>query len=220
MPDGTRWLGSPSFLLPRTQQDAAFADSATYRPTRALVAQRLLIDALRIVLPGFIAAGALVILAYGLWTGADLLPLPALLAAAPLLLVAAALSAALAVVAVKWLLMGTYRPTVQPLWSMYVWLNEVVNAAYEAVATPLIEPLGGTPFLPAYLRLLGCKVGRWTYIDTTLFLRVRPRRDRRLCRAEPRRHGTDAPVRGQDHEVGTAGDRRRMLTRELDGRSL
>ncbi len=169
MPDGTRWLGSPSFPLPRTQQDASFADSTTYQPSRAAVAQRLLIDALRIVLPGFIAAGALFVLVRSLWAAADGLSLPALLAAAPILLAGAAVAAALAVVAIKWLLMGTFRATVQPLWSIYVWLNEVVNAAYEAVATPVIEPLAGTPFLPAYLRLLGCKIGRWAYVGTTLF---------------------------------------------------
>ncbi len=169
VPDGTRWLGSPAFLLPRTQQDASFAESTTYQPPRALVVQRLLIDAVRILLPGFIAAAALVALAYGLLLAADLLALPALLAVAPALAVAAAMAAALAVAGVKWLLMGTYRPTVRPLWSMYVWLNEVVNGAYESIATPVIEPLGGTPLLPAYLRLLGCKVGRWAYIDTTLF---------------------------------------------------
>jgi non-ribosomal peptide synthetase-like protein len=169
VPDGTRWLGSPSFLLPRTQQDAAFAESTTYRPPRALVAQRLLIDAVRILLPGFIAVGALAALSYGLLAAADVAPLLAVFAAAPAIAFAAAMAAALAVVAVKWVLMGTYRPTMQPLWSMYVWLNEVVNGAYEAVATPVIESLGGTPLLPAYLRLLGCKVGRWCYIDTTLF---------------------------------------------------
>jgi non-ribosomal peptide synthetase-like protein len=131
--------------------------------------QRLLIDAVRILLPGFIAAGALIALAYGLLAAADTLALPAVFAVAPGLAFATAMAAALAVVAVKRLLMGTYRPTVQPLWSMYVWLNEVVNGAYEAIATPVIEALGGTPLLPAYLRLLGCRVGRWCYIDTTLF---------------------------------------------------
>jgi non-ribosomal peptide synthetase-like protein len=169
VPDGTRWLGSPSFLLPRTQQDSSFADSQTYQPTRALFVQRLLIDAVRITLPGFIAAATLGVLIYGLLTAADLLPLPAFFAAAPIVVLGTAAAAAMAVVGVKWLLMGTFGPTVQPLWSMYVWLNEVVNAAYESIATPLIEPLGGTPFLPAYLRLLGSKVGRWAYIDTTLF---------------------------------------------------
>lgn len=169
MPDGTRWLGSPSFLLPHTQQDTSFAESTTYRPTRALVAQRLAIDAMRILLPGCIAAGALTLLAWGLLTLAGMVSLPAFFAAAPALAMGAALAAGMAVVGVKWLIMGRYKPTVRPLWCTYVWLNELVNGAYEAVATPLIEPLSGTPFLPAYLRLLGCRIGRWAYIDTTLF---------------------------------------------------
>ena len=169
VPDGTRWLGSPSFLLPRTQHDATFAESATYRPPRGLVVQRLLIDAIRVLLPGLIAAGALLALAHGLLAVADVLSLPAALAVAPAFAFAAAMAAALAVVALKWLLMGTFRPTIEPLWSMYVWLNEVVNGAYETLATPIIEPLGGTLLLPAYLRLLGCKIGRWCYLDTTLF---------------------------------------------------
>lgn len=169
VPDGTRWLGSPPFLLPRTQQDASFTDSTTYQPARALVVQRLLIDAMRITLPGFIVAAALIVLSYALLMAANSLSSPAFFAAAPMAVAGAALASAMAVVGVKWLLMGTYEATVQPLWSMYVWLNEVVNAAYESIATPVIEPLGGTPFLPAYLRLLGCKVGRWAYVDTTLF---------------------------------------------------
>jgi non-ribosomal peptide synthetase-like protein len=168
-PDGTRWLGSPSFALPKTQQDSSFADSTTYQPTRALVVQRLLIEAVRITLPGFIAATALFVLTCGLFMAADLLSLLVFFAVTPIVVFGAVLVSALAVVGVKWLLMGTYRPTVQPLWSIYVWLGEVVNGAYESIATPLIEPLAGTPFLPAYLRLLGCKIGRWAYIETTLF---------------------------------------------------
>lgn len=169
MPDGTRWLGSPSFLLPHTQHDASFAESTTYEPTRWLIAQRLILDAVRILLPGFMAAGAFVFLVYALLDLAERVPAAAFFALAPIVALSAALLAALSVVVVKWILMGRFKPTVQPLWSMYVWLNEVVNGAFEAIATPVIEPFGGTPFLPAYLRLLGCKVGRWTYIDTTLF---------------------------------------------------
>jgi non-ribosomal peptide synthetase-like protein len=169
VPDGTRWLGSPSFLLPRIQKNRSFAANLTYQPTRALVVQRLLIDAVRIILPGLIATAALSILTWGLVTTIDLLSLPAFFVVAPLLACGAALAAATTVVGVKWLLMGTYVPTVQPLWSMYVWLNEVVNGAYESIATPVIEPLAGTPLLPAYLRLLGCKIGRWSCVETTLF---------------------------------------------------
>ncbi|KAB2915822.1 MAG: amino acid adenylation domain-containing protein [Hyphomicrobiaceae bacterium] len=169
MPDGTRWLGSPPFVLPRTQQDASFDSDTTYLPPRVLVVQRLLVDAVRILLPGFISAAALVILVYGLLSAAASLASSLFYVVAPLLVLAAGIGLLLAVAGVKWLLLGRFRPTVQPLWSMYVWLNEVINGAYESIATPLLEPLAGTPFLPAYLRLLGCKVGRWTYIETTLF---------------------------------------------------
>ncbi|MBN9290543.1 MAG: thioester reductase, partial [Hyphomicrobium denitrificans] len=36
-------------------------------------------------------------------------------------------------------------------------------------AAPAMAPLLGTPFLAAYLRLMGCKVGKWCYLGTTLF---------------------------------------------------
>ncbi len=65
--------------------------------------------------------------------------------------------------------MGRFKPIVKPLWSMFVWLNEVVNGAYESVAAPALAPLLGTPFFAPYLRLLGCKVGRHVFLETTLF---------------------------------------------------
>jgi non-ribosomal peptide synthetase-like protein len=52
---------------------------------------------------------------------------------------------------------------------MYVWLNEMVNGAYESVMAPAIAPFLGTPFLAFFLRLIGCKIGKHTYIETTLF---------------------------------------------------
>jgi non-ribosomal peptide synthetase-like protein len=72
------------------------------------------------------------------------------------------------VVLLKWLVMGRYKPTTQPLWSTFVWRTELVTATYENLAVSnLLEPLRGTPWLPAYLRLLGCKIGKRCYMDTT-----------------------------------------------------
>src|SRR5438094_10667610 len=69
------------------------------------------------------------------------------------------------------MLMGRYRPFVHPLWSFFVWRLELANALYEFLASPLLlEPLQGTPFLPWYLRLLGARIGRRTYLHTTGFL--------------------------------------------------
>jgi non-ribosomal peptide synthetase-like protein len=70
---------------------------------------------------------------------------------------------------VKVLAMGRFEPVIKPLWSTYVWWNEVVNGAYETIAAPALAPLLGTPFFNAYLRLLGCKIGKHAYIGTTLF---------------------------------------------------
>jgi non-ribosomal peptide synthetase-like protein len=69
----------------------------------------------------------------------------------------------------KRVLIGTFRPTVKPLWSMFVWLNEVVNGVYETVGAPLLGPLLGTRFCAFWLRRLGCRIGRGVYLETTLF---------------------------------------------------
>jgi non-ribosomal peptide synthetase-like protein len=45
----------------------------------------------------------------------------------------------------------------------------MVNGAYESVMAPAIAPLLGTPFVATFLRLIGCKVGRQCYIESTLF---------------------------------------------------
>src|SRR5262249_52856913 len=54
-------------------------------------------------------------------------------------------------------------------WSSYVWLNEMLNGAYEAVMAPAVGPYLGTPFAAALFRLIGCRIGRHTFIETTLF---------------------------------------------------
>jgi non-ribosomal peptide synthetase-like protein len=169
VPAGTRWLGSPSFRLPRTQEDVSFAEEQTYRPSRKLYIARLLIDAVRVLLPGLIIAAVAIALTFTTVSIYRAIPIWAFLAAAPLMLFVATMAAALWAVGVKWVLMGRFRPEVKPLWSTYVWLNEVVNGAYESVAAPAIAPLMGTPFISAFMRLLGCRIGRWVYLDTTLF---------------------------------------------------
>jgi len=74
----------------------------------------------------------------------------------------------LVVVALKWVLVGRYRPRAAPMWTLFVWLSEAVTNVYESLAVPnLLEHLRGTPLLPWALRLLGTKIGRGVYLDTT-----------------------------------------------------
>jgi non-ribosomal peptide synthetase-like protein len=73
------------------------------------------------------------------------------------------------VAVVKWVAMRRFEPVIKPLWCRYVWWNEVVNGAYETIGAPALAPWLGTPVFNAYLRLLGCRIGRRSYVGTTLF---------------------------------------------------
>jgi non-ribosomal peptide synthetase-like protein len=167
-PDGT-WFGSPPISLPVRQTVGLFDEGARFNPSPRLVATRLAIEAVRVTLSLtlFVAFFSLLLSAVGelddLRNGGYLI-----LFAFPFLYAGFALACGLSVVLLKWLVMGRYRPTTQPLWSTFVWRTELVTATYENLAVPnLLEPLRGTPWLPAYLRLLGAKIGKRCYIDTT-----------------------------------------------------
>ena len=169
-PDGT-WFGSPPISLPVRQTVALFDEGARFNPRRRLVATRLAIEAVRVTLSLtlFIAFFSLLLSAVGelddLRNGGYWI-----LVTFPFLYIGFALACGLSVVLLKWLVMGRYKPTTQPLWSPFVWRTELVTATYENLAVPnLLEPLRGTPWLAAYLRLLGCQIGRRCYIDTTDF---------------------------------------------------
>jgi non-ribosomal peptide synthetase-like protein len=168
-PDGSEWLGSPSFALPHRRRVEGYDARVTHEPTPRLVAGRLAVDALRILIPSTIVTAEVVGLgALASFTHARL-PLAAWLLALPPAATAAAAAALACVVVTKKILVGTFRPTVKPLWSAFVWLNEAVNGAYETVAAPLLVPLLGTPYCAFWLRRLGCKIGRRAYLETTLF---------------------------------------------------
>jgi hypothetical protein len=169
VPDGTDWLGSPAFRLPNRQKVGGFNESLTFRPTRKLYLQRAFVDALRVLIPGYIGftlglAGTFVLLytyeIYGVWTAFAVAPFSGL--------ILAALAVAF-VVALKWAVMGKFKPVIVPLWCPYVWCNEMINGVYESIMAPVVAAFFGTPFAAPLLRLLGCRIGRHCYIATSLF---------------------------------------------------
>jgi non-ribosomal peptide synthetase-like protein len=96
------------------------------------------------------------------------LPALAVLALFPLLVAGAGVAAASSVVALKWLLVGRYRPSVKPLWCDFVWRTEIVAALHEQVAQPLLlYMLKGTPLVAIYFRLLGARIGKRVLMETT-----------------------------------------------------
>lgn len=168
-PAGTDWLGSPAFQLPNRQKIGGFEETATYRPTAKLYFQRAVVDALRILIPAytstFLGLSGIAALLYGY----EVYGMPITFTFLPVLGLLAAAIAVLIVVGLKWMVMGRFKPVIVPLWSPYVWFNEMVNGAYESIMAPVLSAFFGTPFAAPLLRLLGCKIGRHCYIATALF---------------------------------------------------
>ena len=54
------------------------------------------------------------------------------------------------------------------MWTPFVWLSEAATNLYEGIAVPwFLRYLRGTPWLGDAFNLLGAKVGRGVYLDTT-----------------------------------------------------
>jgi non-ribosomal peptide synthetase-like protein len=168
MAPGQVWLGSPAILLPAREGDLGFDRTLTFQPSRARWLARALIETLRIVLPMafVIAAGYLVVhtaIPFAEEEEWGMLAWVLALAGCVYGVASFALVAAL-----KWCLIGRYRPTARPMWSPYVWTSEAVTSVYESLAVPnFLDFLRGTPLLPWALRLLGMKAGRRVFMDTT-----------------------------------------------------
>jgi non-ribosomal peptide synthetase-like protein len=167
--DGTRWLGSPSFELPTMQPVDAIDESRTYAPHPGLVVVRGAMEMLRILLPACIVASQLVAFVYSLAVCYPALPGSAVLLIMSCVSLILSLTSVLAAACVKWILIGRFDPTTRPLWCPYVWANEIVNGVYESLAANTMSPLLGTPFVAPCLRLMGCKIGKWVFLETTLF---------------------------------------------------
>jgi non-ribosomal peptide synthetase-like protein len=165
------WFGTPAVFLPQRQVSGQFDEGSTFRPPRRLVRQRLAIEFARIILPltAVIALTSLMMSAIGTlddddWGAADIATV------FPVFYLCFALAIGAFVVVLKWLVVGRYRPAEKPLWNRFVWRSELVTSTYENLAVPFFaDMLRGTPFLPAYLRLLGCRIGRRVFLDTTDF---------------------------------------------------
>ena len=162
------WLGSPPFQLPARQVVDQFDAARTYRPTAKLYAQRLLHETVRVFLPGLCSLVVASILIEGFVEIWDKTSLMGALACVPLLYLLGTLVGALICRVSKAVLIGRYRPTIQPLWSQFVWKTETHSSVLHDFGTPLfISDLMGTPFLSGFMRFMGAKVGKRAFINTT-----------------------------------------------------
>ncbi len=167
--DNTRWLGSPGFALPNTQEAGQFTEQQTYRPKTILIELRSAVEFLRVVLPDVIAVYEMILLCVAIDLTYYLLPLWALAVVVPGAIFVLSFATVATVALVKTIMIGRFKPVVVPFWSSYVWLNDVINGLYESIAAAAMMPFMGTPFISTCLRMMGCKVGRWVFLETTLF---------------------------------------------------
>ncbi|MER5349244.1 Pls/PosA family non-ribosomal peptide synthetase [Kitasatospora sp. NPDC002551] len=161
---GGSYLGMPPVRLPRSADRAD--QSLTYEPPARLLWARGLVEVARL-LP-VLASGALgaLTLAALSWLSSAWSPLAAAALSGAVLLAAGTVACAVAVAA-KWLLVGRFRAVEHPLWSGFVWRNELADTFVEVLAVPwLVGAVPGTPVLNLWLRALGARVGRGVWCES------------------------------------------------------
>ena len=163
-PAGSSWLGQPPMLLPR-KADAA-DPARTFDPPGRLILARACVEVCRLI--PVIMSGALGVLVFSV-LGFLLIRLGLALTAAAsgLVLLAAGLLACAITTAAKWILVGRCRAAEHPLWSSFVWRNELADTFVEELAVPWLAGSAiGTPLLNVWLRSLGARIGRGAWIET------------------------------------------------------
>jgi non-ribosomal peptide synthetase-like protein len=166
----TSWFGSPAIFLPKRETFLGFSEEQTYIPTKKLFFQRLVFDFVRVIMPATILFVVLALQFFIVTWLDDHFSLLHTILLFPLFDIAIIFGIAGLVIISKWIFMGRYKPDVQPAWSLFVWKNELVTALYDAVMSPmLLEGLSGTPFMSFFMRLLGAKIGKRVFFDTTFF---------------------------------------------------
>ncbi|MBL8993988.1 MAG: peptide synthetase, partial [Spirochaetia bacterium] len=163
------WFGSPAIALPRREKSKPFDESLTIRPSVLRRTARGLVELVRILIPQTaVFCFSILFIAYT----HDLLTETAwwqILLLFPFYYLGfVGIPAFLVVLVFKWVFVGRYRAEQMPMWTWKVWRSEAVTAIYEAISVPfLLDYCRGTPWLPVLLRLLGTRVGKKVWMNTT-----------------------------------------------------
>jgi non-ribosomal peptide synthetase-like protein len=161
---GSSWLGSPPVRLRRKPTAADVL--RTFHPSLRLKILRALVETCRLIpMTVTFAIGVAVLFALQ-WLAVEVGWAWAASASGVVLLAAGAFAGVIAVLA-KWVLVGRIRAIEHPLWSSFVWRNEVSDTFVETVAAPWFARAStGTPVMNLWLRALGAKIGRGVWCET------------------------------------------------------
>ncbi len=168
--DNTAWLGSPAIFLPKRELFEGFSDQETINPPPKLYFSRLAIELIRITLPTtytLIGAFSLISVLVYLLSHSSLLMTFALLplAESGIILVLVA-----SLVLLKWSLQGRLKPTVKPLWDIFIRKIDLIEFSYAYFICPnLTDVILKTPFMPILLRCLGARIGKKVFVGTEGF---------------------------------------------------
>lgn len=168
MQPGDTWFGSPPIRLP-TRQKVDLGADWTYKPSLRKQFARGIFEALHTSFPAmlFITFGTIAVdlvlqreINHQDWLG--------LAVSFTVVAMIIAITQALICAAIKWLMMGVYRPVMKPMWSWWAMRTEAVAVLYWGLGGKvLFDYLRGTPFLPWFLMLFGAKFGKGCWLDTT-----------------------------------------------------
>jgi non-ribosomal peptide synthetase-like protein len=161
---GTSWLGSPPVRLRRTA--VASDTTRTFQPPARLKVARSVWELCRFVPVALTVGLALGVLLVFDWLASTLGYGAAAALGGVVLLLAGGVAAGCSVAA-KWLLVGRIKAGEHPLWSSFIWRNEVVDTFIEMVGAPwFARSASGTPALVWWLRALGARIGRGTWCES------------------------------------------------------
>ncbi|WP_168581852.1 Pls/PosA family non-ribosomal peptide synthetase [Gephyromycinifex aptenodytis] len=161
---GSSWLGSPPVRLRRPVAQDGDA-SRTYAPPTRLKVARGCVEVCRVV-PVMVSVALAVCCAVALIVLTGWGPVAVMLGT-PLVVLLAGACAALVTSLAKWLLVGRIRQADHPLWSSFVWRNELADTFVETVAGPWFAWAAlGSPMLVAWLRTLGARIGRGVWCES------------------------------------------------------
>jgi non-ribosomal peptide synthetase-like protein len=155
-------------ILPMREKALEFDKTLTFRPTIFRRMGRGLIEGLRIILPMSFA------IITGYFTVLEVMPFAedeqwfSVLGMLALCGIVYGLISFGVIWLLKWLLIGRYKPRAQPMWTVFVWFSEAVTSMYESITVfNFMNFLRGTPLLPWAFRLMGVKIGKGVFLDTT-----------------------------------------------------
>ena len=163
------WFGSPAIALPRRQESRTFPAEQTLRPSPPRILGRTIVEFIRILIPEttilicsilFIAYSHDLLVEKHWWEIAYTLPI--------YYLYYMGLPAFLVTFVMKWVFVRRYNSEQKPMWTPKVWVSEAITSTYEALTVPFVlDYMRGTPWLPILLRLMGVKIGKRVWMNTT-----------------------------------------------------